>query len=126
MIRFVLILAALPFPIFSGIAHASCSTMQAIAQRSAHAAAARNNMGEHQWFYAHGRQRGALAENLAPTGSKATAMHMWRASPGHASNIALRGPRFACKQVAIACNGRNCFAAMEIGPTDRDLRRGMR
>jgi hypothetical protein len=107
----------------AGTAHASCGTMQGIARDSARAAANRNDQGHHEWFYAHARQRGALAENIAPTGSRGRAMAMWRASSGHASNLALTGPRFACKETAIACNHRNCFAAMEIGPADQSIKR---
>lgn len=112
--------------LLTAVASASCSQMQAIAQSSANAAASRDSQGHHEWFYAHARQRGALAENLAPTGSKSKAMAMWRASAGHASNLALSGSRFACHSTATACNKRNCYAAMEIGPSDQNLKRGMR
>ena len=78
-------------------AHASCATMQALAQEHANDMARRGSM-DHDGFASRAR-RGARAENVAyGVKTKQEAVALWRGSSGHAANMRLLG----CKAVASA------------------------
>ena len=105
-------LAALLLMLFApASAHASCATMQALAQEHANDMARRGSM-DHNGF-ANRARRGARAENVAAgVKTKQQAMAPWRGSSGHAANMRLAG----CKAVASAVgrDGTRCWA-MVIG-----------
>jgi hypothetical protein len=92
-------------------AHASCATMQALAQEHANDMARRGSM-DHNGFASRAR-RGARAENVAyGVKTKQQAIALWWSSSGHAANMRLPG----CKAVASAVghNGTR-YWAMVIG-----------
>jgi uncharacterized protein YkwD len=92
-------------------AHASCATMQALAQEHANDMARRGSM-DHDGFASRAR-RGARAENVAyGVKTKQQAIALWWSSSGHAANMRLPG----CKAVASAVghNGTR-YWAMVIG-----------
>ena len=107
-----LILAALPLMLFTpASAHASCATMQALAQEHANDMARRGSM-DHSGFASRAR-RGARAENVAyGVRTKQQAIALWWGSSGHAANMRLPG----CKAVASAVghDGKR-YWAMVIG-----------
>ena len=92
-------------------AHASCATMQALAQEHANDMARRGSM-DHSGFASRAR-RGARAENVAyGVETKQQAIALWWGSSGHAANMRLPG----CKAVASAVghDGKR-YWAMVIG-----------
>jgi uncharacterized protein YkwD len=96
----------------SANASASCAAMKILAQEHSRDMARRNSM-DHDGFFERRVPRGARAENvMAGVKTEREAIAAWRASWGHAANMALPG----CKGLAHACNkeGR-CFWTMEIG-----------
>jgi len=107
-----LILAALPLMLLTpASAHASCATMQALAQEHANDMARRGSM-DHNGFASRAR-RGARAENVAyGVKTKQQAIALWWGSSGHAANMRLTG----CKAVASAVghDGKR-YWAMVIG-----------
>jgi hypothetical protein len=91
--------------------HASCATMQVLAQEHANDMARRGSM-DHAGFMDRAR-RGARAENVAyGLETKQQAIALWWGSSGHAANMRLPG----CKAVASAVghNGTR-YWAMVIG-----------
>lgn len=106
------ILAALLLMLLSrASAHASCATMQALAQEHANDMARRDSM-DHNGF-ANRARRGARAENVAyGVKTKQEAIALWWGSSEHAANMRLPG----CKAVASAVghNGKR-YWAMVIG-----------
>jgi uncharacterized protein YkwD len=106
------VLAALLLMLFaSASAHASCTTMHALAQEHANDMARRGSM-DHNGF-ANRARRGARAENVAAgIKTKQQAIALWWGSSGHAANMRLPG----CKAVASAV-GRDGtrYWAMVIG-----------
>jgi hypothetical protein len=98
-------------------AKSDCALMQRLAQEHANDMARRESM-DHSGF--HNRAaRGVRAENVAMgSKTKAEAMAQWRASPGHAANMALPG----CKAVAHAVSRSGLYYwAMEIGKSPAEL-----
>jgi hypothetical protein len=93
-----LVIAALLLTLLTpASAHASCATMQALAQEHANDMARRGSM-DHNGFASRAR-RGARAENVAyGVKTKPQAIALWWGSSGHAANMRLPG----CKAVASA------------------------
>jgi hypothetical protein len=96
----------------TGVAHASCGVLHALAQQHASDMARRNSL-DHDGFFTQRGPRGAMAENVAVgCATEACARDVWMKSPPHRANMMLGG----CQAVASAVskNGHR-YWAMEIG-----------
>ena len=102
--------------VWSGLCHADCSSLHAIAQQHANDMARRNSL-DHAGFMRHRGSAGVVAENVAMgCETEACARRMWMQSPPHRRNMMLGG----CQAVAsaVSATGRR-YWAMEIGGSNR-------
>ena len=96
----------------TGLCHADCSTLYALAQQHANDMARRNSL-DHAGFMRKRGPRGAVAENVAVgCADEACVRQVWMKSPQHRANMMIGG----CQAIASAVSksGRR-YWAMEIG-----------
>jgi Cysteine-rich secretory protein family len=107
----------------TGMSHAACGRLYALAQQHAYDMARRDHL-DHAGFMTHRGPAGAVAENVAVgCDTEACARRMWMRSPPHRANM-MRG---GCQAVAsaVSASGRR-YWVMEIGgggggPAGREL-----
>jgi hypothetical protein len=99
----------------TGLSHADCSSLYALARRHAYDMARRNSL-DHAGFMRHRGPAGAIAENVAVgCATEECARRMWMQSPRHRANM-MRG---GCQAItsAVSASGRR-YWVMEIGGGD--------
>ncbi|HEY1473206.1 MAG TPA: CAP domain-containing protein [Pseudolabrys sp.] len=96
----------------SGLGHADCSKLYALAQQHANDMARRDSL-DHAGFMRKRGPRGAVAENVAVgCADEACVRQMWMKSPLHRANMMIGG----CQATASAVSKRGRrYWAMEIG-----------